>query len=280
MQSILRTIGIVLPVALTGAPAMAQPAYPSKPVRFLVGAPAGGSNDIFARAISQRLSEALGQPVIVDNRPGASQMIAADLTAKAPADGHTLYITSTTYTAGVALMAKQPFDPVNDLPVSRWSRADRWCWWCTRRAGENGQGIDRGRARAAGSAQLHVLRRRRHQSLRDGSAEVDGQHRHRAHAAQRHGAGDHRPDGGQGAGADREPAFGETPDAIGTARARSASAAPSARSSCRTCRRSPKGLPGYESNVVVGRVRASKTPKPIIDRLNTEIHKAMASRRK
>ena len=108
MQSILRTISIVLPVVLTGAQAMAQPAYPSKPVRFLVGAPAGGSNDIFARAISQRLSEALGQPVIVDNRPGASQMIAADLTAKAPADGHTLYITSTTYTTGVALMAKLP----------------------------------------------------------------------------------------------------------------------------------------------------------------------------
>ena len=115
MQSILRTISIVLPVALTGAPAMAQPAYPSKTVRFLVGAPAGGSNDIFARAISQRLSEALGQPVIVDNRPGASQMIAADLTAKAPADGHTLYITSTTYTTGVALMAKNQFDPVNDM---------------------------------------------------------------------------------------------------------------------------------------------------------------------
>ena len=115
MQSILRLICIALPVALPSAPAMAQPAYPSKPVRFLVGAPAGGSNDIFARAISQRLAEALGQTVIVDNRPGASQMIAADLTAKAPPDGHTLYMTSTTYTTGAALIAKLPFDPINDL---------------------------------------------------------------------------------------------------------------------------------------------------------------------
>jgi len=110
-----RLICSALLAMLGASPALAQPAYPSKPVRFLVGAPAGGSNDIFARALSQRLSAALGQPVIVDNRPGASQMIAADLTAKAPPDGHTLYITSTTYTTGAALMAKLPFDPINDL---------------------------------------------------------------------------------------------------------------------------------------------------------------------
>jgi tripartite-type tricarboxylate transporter receptor subunit TctC len=101
-----------LSVAFAAMPAWSQPA---KTVRFLVGAPAGGSNDIFARAISQRLSDALGQTVIVDNRPGASQMIAADLTAKAPPDGNTLYMTSTTYTTGAALMAKLPFDPINDL---------------------------------------------------------------------------------------------------------------------------------------------------------------------
>ena len=90
-------------------------AQPAKNVRFLVGAPAGGSNDIFARALGQRLSEVLGQPVVVDNRPGASQMIAADLAAKAPPDGNTLYMTSTTYTTTVALVQKLPFDPINDL---------------------------------------------------------------------------------------------------------------------------------------------------------------------
>lgn len=99
---------------LTTVPGYAQ-SFPTKPVRILVGAPPGGSNDIFARAIGQRISPALGQQVIVDNRPGANQLIAADLTAKAPPDGHTLYITTTSFAAGVAIQPKQPFDPVNDL---------------------------------------------------------------------------------------------------------------------------------------------------------------------
>jgi tripartite-type tricarboxylate transporter receptor subunit TctC len=68
-----------------------------------------------ARAIGQRLSESLSQAVVVDNRPGASQMLAADLMAKSPPDGSTIYISSSTYTTTVALQPKQPFDPVNDV---------------------------------------------------------------------------------------------------------------------------------------------------------------------
>ena len=104
---------LALAALMAATAAVAQPA--GKAVRFLVGSPAGGSNDIFARAIGQRMSESIGQPVVVDNRPGASQMIAADLTAKAVPDGNTLYMTSTTYTTGAALMTKLPFDPINDL---------------------------------------------------------------------------------------------------------------------------------------------------------------------
>jgi len=90
-------------------------AFPSKAIRFLVGAPPGGSNDLFARAVGQRLNETLGQSVVVDNRPGANQMIAADIMAKSPPDGHTIYITSTSFTTGAALQPKLPFDPVNDI---------------------------------------------------------------------------------------------------------------------------------------------------------------------
>ena len=115
MNTLARIAAATLVLYAAYGPALAQTTLPSKSIRFLVGAPPGGSNDIFARAIGQRLAEALGRPVIVDNRPGASQMIAADMTAKAPPDGNTLYMTSTTYTTGAALMAKLPFDPLNDL---------------------------------------------------------------------------------------------------------------------------------------------------------------------
>jgi len=102
-------------LALSGAPCLAQNPYPTKPIRLLVGAPPGGSNDVLARAIGQKMGDSLGQSVVVENRPGASQMIAADLTAKSPPDGYTLYVTSTTYTTGAALSAHLPFDPIADL---------------------------------------------------------------------------------------------------------------------------------------------------------------------
>jgi tripartite-type tricarboxylate transporter receptor subunit TctC len=111
----MRTSCTVLLLLGIAGHALAQPAFPSKALRFLVGAPPGGSNDIFARVIGPRLSEALGQPVIVENRAGASQMIAADLMAKSPPDGHTIYISSSTYTTTVAVQPRQPFDPVNDV---------------------------------------------------------------------------------------------------------------------------------------------------------------------
>ena len=111
----MRTLFLVCMGATAVSTAWAQPAFPTKPIRILVGAPPGGSNDILARAISQRVSESVGQPVVVENRAGANQMIAADLTAKAPPDGYTLYVTSTSYTTGAALTPKLPFDPVNDL---------------------------------------------------------------------------------------------------------------------------------------------------------------------
>src|SRR5688572_32754366 len=100
MQPLVRTAAHALCIAALGgaAPLLAQ-TFPGKPVRILVGAPPGGSNDVFARAIGQRISPSLGQPVVVDNRPGANQLIAADLCAKAAPDGHTLYITTTSFAA-------------------------------------------------------------------------------------------------------------------------------------------------------------------------------------
>jgi tripartite-type tricarboxylate transporter receptor subunit TctC len=89
--------------------------YPVKPIRLVVPVVAGGSNDIFARLLGDRLRERWGQPVVVDNRAGAGQMIGSDHVAKAAPDGYTLLVPTGTYTTSAAMQSKLPFDPVNDL---------------------------------------------------------------------------------------------------------------------------------------------------------------------
>jgi len=103
--------------ALLGAPsALAQAPFPTKPVRLVVPFPAGGTTDILARAAAQKLSETLGQQVIVDNRPGAGGNIGAELVAKAPADGYTLLMgTVGTHAINPSLYAKMPYDHVKDF---------------------------------------------------------------------------------------------------------------------------------------------------------------------
>jgi len=99
--------------------AVAQ-SYPSKPIRFVVPYPPGGSVDIAARAIGQKLTEAWSQPVVVDNRAGAGGNIGADLVAKSPADGYTLLMGAVaTHAINPTLYAKIPYDPVKDFsPVA------------------------------------------------------------------------------------------------------------------------------------------------------------------
>ena len=120
-----RLIGLALTLFLAlaalpgGADAIAQ-VYPSKPIRFVVPYPPGGSVDIAARALGQKLSEAWGQPVVVDNRAGAGGNIGADLVAKSPADGYTLLMGAVaTHAINPTLYAKIPYDPVKDFtPVA------------------------------------------------------------------------------------------------------------------------------------------------------------------
>ena len=101
------------------ASAVAQ-GYPTKPIRFVVPYPPGGSVDIAARAIGQKLSEAWSQPVVIDNRAGAGGNIGADLVAKSPADGYTLLMGAVaTHAINPTLYAKIPYDPVKDFtPVA------------------------------------------------------------------------------------------------------------------------------------------------------------------
>ncbi len=94
--------------------ALAQ-TYPVKPVRIMVGANAGGGTDIIARVLAEKYQAALGQPFIVENRPGASNTIAADLTAKAAPDGHTLLLATNTGQAIAPHLIKLSFDTNKDL---------------------------------------------------------------------------------------------------------------------------------------------------------------------
>ena len=96
------------------APALAQ-TFPVKPLRIVVPTEPGGSSDTLARFLGGKLQEHWGQPVIVENRAGANQMIGADVVVKAPADGHTILVPTITYTTSAATMPKLPFDPLNDL---------------------------------------------------------------------------------------------------------------------------------------------------------------------
>ena len=102
-------------VAFAGAVAQAQDAYPSKPITIVVPYPPGGSNDVFARVIARELGDALKQPVIVDNRPGASGTTGTAAVVRATADGYTLVAVSSSMTTNAAIQPKMPFDPVKGL---------------------------------------------------------------------------------------------------------------------------------------------------------------------
>jgi tripartite-type tricarboxylate transporter receptor subunit TctC len=106
-------------VLLASTPALAQ-TFPSKPIHFVVASQPGGLADMTPRLLSQKLSEALGQPIIIENRPGAGSTIGTDAVAKAPADGYTLVMVSTTHVISPHLYKKMTYDPIKDFaPVMK-----------------------------------------------------------------------------------------------------------------------------------------------------------------
>ena len=105
----------LLIVAVCAASAHAQSWQPNKPIRVIVPFPPGGGADIFARMIGQKLTATLNQPLVVDNRAGASGNIGVELAAKAPADGYTLLVTTATLAINPGLFPTLPFDVKRDL---------------------------------------------------------------------------------------------------------------------------------------------------------------------
>ncbi|TAJ90187.1 MAG: tripartite tricarboxylate transporter substrate binding protein [Reyranella sp.] len=106
---------LALPVLLVPPAGHAQTPYPARTVRLMVGANAGGGTDIVARMLAEKLAEVMKGTFVVENKPGASNTIAADLTAKAPPDGHTLLVATNTGQAIAPHLLKLGFDPIKDL---------------------------------------------------------------------------------------------------------------------------------------------------------------------
>lgn len=106
---------LILPVLSNAAP----DAYPQRPIRLLVGYPAGGAVDLVARVLAEKLGSLLGQQVVVENRPGATGNIAAEIAAHAPADGYTLYMGTSINAVSATLFKKLAYDPLRDFsPVA------------------------------------------------------------------------------------------------------------------------------------------------------------------
>lgn len=116
MQTFIRRGFLVGALALASAAAWSQTGpYPAKPVRLIVGYPAGGASDVAARIVAQKLGERMGQPVVVENRPGSAGNVGADAVAKAAPDGYTLLLGTISLSVNPSLYPKMSYDPVRDL---------------------------------------------------------------------------------------------------------------------------------------------------------------------
>ncbi len=104
-----------LAAGFTGRAFAQTQAWPARPVRFMVGASPGGGTDVIARMLAEKFAEDLKQPFVVENRPGASNTIAADVTAKAPADGHTVLVGTNTAASIAPHLIRLGYDPLKDL---------------------------------------------------------------------------------------------------------------------------------------------------------------------
>jgi tripartite-type tricarboxylate transporter receptor subunit TctC len=148
-------------IAAVTCTAMAQE-YPARPIRYIVPQAPGGSSDTLARMIAQRVGDGLGQTLVVDNRPGATGIIGAEVVAKANPDGYTLLQAATSHATNPAMNAKLPYDSLRDFaPISLLSQQPNI--WIVNPAlpVKNMKGADRARKSAARPAQLRFIRHRR-----------------------------------------------------------------------------------------------------------------------
>src|SRR5437762_9078745 len=121
MKRLSRLLAVCLALAALAAPALSEAqTYPSRPIRWVVPYTPGGITDSVTRLVAQKLQESLGQPIVIENKPGANSMLGADLVAKSPPDGYTILTVIAAHAANATLyIGKLPFDTVKSFaPIS------------------------------------------------------------------------------------------------------------------------------------------------------------------
>ena len=253
-------------------PAHAQ-TYPSKPLRIIVPFAQGGAADLLSRMVGQRLQEAWGQPVVVENRTGANGNIGMEAAAKSPPDGYTLVqVPNGNIVVNPNLFAKLPYAQKDFAPVSQIAKVENVLVVESRRRGELGHRAARARACAAGQAQLRVARGRQPGAPRGRVPAPARQRRPAACRLQGRRARAQRP----ARRADQHDVRG---DSVGAAAHQGGQAARARRS--RACSARPRcpnvptvaeqNLPGFEAVSWYSIMVPAGTPNDIIERINGEI---------
>ena len=257
--------------------AVAAQDFPNRPLRLIVTVPPGGAADFIARLVGGKISESLGQPVVVENRGGAGGTIAADAVAKAAPDGYTLLQNSiTTHGVGPHLYSKLPYDPVKDfapvsglalLPLIMAVNADLPSRPCR-------SSLPHSKSK---QSQLRLFRKRRRAA--HGGGAVQERHRRAAHARAVQGQrpGGRRP--GRRARADHVRRRAVADRAHPQRQAARAGAASAERN--RLLPEVPTfaelGYPKVAVSLWYGLLAPAGTPKPVVERLNREVAKALTS---
>jgi len=269
----------LLLIALLAAEGLYAQTYPMGPVKLIVPFPPGGSVDMVARAVATRLGDSLGKPVVVDNRAGASGNIGAEIAAKSPADGHTLFVSSSgVLAANIHLYKKTGFDPFKDftpvirlvsqpnillvhptVPVKSVQDLIAWAKAQPGKVTMGSAGIGTGQDIAAKQFEVATGALFLHVPYKGGAPELNDLM------------------GGQ-----INAMFETSPTALPYVKSEKLRAL-----AITTAKRSPllpnlptvaeAGVPGYESVTWIGLVAPAGTPKAIVDCLNADLNKALAS---
>jgi tripartite-type tricarboxylate transporter receptor subunit TctC len=260
-----------------GASAWSQ-SYPSRTVRIIVPYGVGGSADVYGRYLAAKLSDTLGQPVVVENRPGAGSIVGTDVVAKSDPDGHTLLIMSNTHTVNETLIPKKPFDLMRDFaPITGISYSDLLM-------------VVPNSVPASSLKEFIALAKAKPGELNYASS-GNGTPYHMAGELFKSMAGVsllHIPHKGSDQarasvlGGQVQMMFDAVPTMAAQARAGKVKALATSGS-----KRSPvtpdiptlseAGVPGYDSGIWLGLMAPVKTPRPVLEKVNAEVNKIIGS---